>query len=81
MTSIQTTIGNGKAVVTVNYGTEEGVAGVLEVLLGTTNIFDALSEDQILDLEMECQADYDEQLERRREDFAIDRYELSCAYD
>lgn len=74
MYEFQTTIGSGKAVVTVNYEADDGEANSLEVLLGGIDISDALTDDQLMELDMECQAHYDQAMQDANDDAAIDAY-------
>lgn len=74
MYQFDTTIGSGKAVVTVNYEADDGEANVWKILLGGIDISDALTNDQLMELDMECQAHYDQAMQDANDDAAIDAY-------
>lgn len=77
---LQTTIGSGRAVVTVTYTVDDSQASADRVLFNGVNIADALSEDQLSELDMECQAFYLKECRQYNEDADIEAYEYSRAY-
>lgn len=75
-----TTIGSGSAVVTVTYTIDDGLASADRVLFNGVNIADALSDDQLSDLDMECQAHYIKECREYAEDVADEASEFFRAY-
>lgn len=75
-----TTIGSGSAVVTVTYTIDDDLASADRVLFNGVNIADALSDDQLSELDMECQAKYFEACQEEKQDVADEASEYFRAY-
>ena len=75
MRTYETTIGEGAASVTCNYEFDsDGDLDALTVMIGGVNILDALTCQQLADIEGECRSDAKADYENTRYDTAIDNH-------